>query len=268
MHRDFMTHRHTQVTFSKPSNNRNFVSSFSFFFFNIRQTFRKYASSWNIATVNEKCGERKRLAGISSMPLPTEHSLQLWPKHVENVVRPYKRRRCSNVVSERVETDEQNHLRKSIIQLLEISDILMMPKCSAFTVLHKHLSARKVCSKWIPYLLTLDQRQVHVDDSEPCLELLRQNKRDFLIRFAAMDNTWTLQGTTEQTQQWHESRPTGESHLKRPKRWKPAGNVTASVFSGDHSTVFIDNLENETKYQGGHSIISKWNGNKFYELIG
>ena len=40
---------------------------------------------------------------------------------------------------------------------------------------------RKLCSKWISRLLTVDQKQQRVDDSERSLEPFQQNKQDFFI---------------------------------------------------------------------------------------
>ena len=45
---------------------------------------------------------------------------------------------------------------------------LKISEGSVFTVLHEHLSMRKLCLKWVSRLLTVDQQQ-HVDNSEPCL---------------------------------------------------------------------------------------------------
>ena len=40
-----------------------------------------------------------------------------------------------------------------------------MSEGSVFTIMHEHLSIRKLCSKWVPGLRTADQKQ-HVDDSK------------------------------------------------------------------------------------------------------
>ena len=36
---------------------------------------------------------------------------------------------------------------------------------------------RKLCWKWVPRLLTVDQKQQHVDDSEYCLQQFQCNKK-------------------------------------------------------------------------------------------
>lgn len=49
-------------------------------------------------------------------------------------------------------------------------------------IIYEYLGMRKLCAKWIPRLLTIDQKQQLVDDSEQCLKLLNRNKIDFLHR--------------------------------------------------------------------------------------
>ena len=55
------------------------------------------------------------------------------------------------------------------LKLREIADTLKISEGSIFTILHKHLSMRKLCSKWVPRLLTVDQKQQLADDSKRCL---------------------------------------------------------------------------------------------------
>ena len=57
------------------------------------------------------------------------------------------------------------------LKLREIADTLKISEGSVFTILHEHLSMRKLCSKWVPRLFTVDQKQKRFDDSERCLEL-------------------------------------------------------------------------------------------------
>ena len=55
------------------------------------------------------------------------------------------------------------------LKLHEIAEELKISEGSVFTILHKHLSMRKLCSKWVAHLLTVDQKQQCMNDSECCL---------------------------------------------------------------------------------------------------
>ena len=75
------------------------------------------------------------------------------------------------------------------LKLREIAVELKISKGSVFTILHEHLSMRKVCSKWVPHLLTVDQKQ-HVNNSQCCLQLFQQIKKEFLHK--TFDNGWNM----------------------------------------------------------------------------
>ena len=58
------------------------------------------------------------------------------------------------------------------LKLHEIAE-LKISEGSVFTILHEHLSMRKLCSKLVTRLLTVDQKHQRVDDSERCLQLFQ-----------------------------------------------------------------------------------------------
>ncbi|GFW17407.1 uncharacterized protein TNCV_3240371 [Trichonephila clavipes] len=66
---------------------------------------------------------------------------------------------------------------------------LQLPESSVFNVLQDHLLMRKLCSKSVPRLTTVYQKQHCIDDSERCLELL-ERKKIILRRYVTMDVTW------------------------------------------------------------------------------
>ena len=65
------------------------------------------------------------------------------------------------------------------LKLCEIAEELKISKRGAFIILHEHLLMRKLCSNWVPRLLTVDQKQQRVDDSERCLQLFQHKKGVF-----------------------------------------------------------------------------------------
>ncbi len=48
------------------------------------------------------------------------------------------------------------------------------------------MGMKKIVSKWVPHLLTMEQKQHRIDNSESCLALFTHNKQDFLCRFVIM----------------------------------------------------------------------------------
>ncbi|KAF7278717.1 hypothetical protein GWI33_008093 [Rhynchophorus ferrugineus] len=43
-------------------------------------------------------------------------------------------------------------------------------------ILYELLTLTKLCSKWVPRLFTVDQKQERVDDSEQCLAIFKRNQ--------------------------------------------------------------------------------------------
>jgi len=143
----------------------------------------------------------------------------------------------SAVVPENIKKVHKLVLKDRKMKLREIADTLTISEGSVFTILHENLRMRKLFSKWVPRLLTPDQKQQRIDDSERCLELFKRNKIDFLNRYVTMDKIWIHFYTPESA--------TGESRPKRPKNQKSAGKVMLSVFWDVNGILFIDFLDKD-----------------------
>lgn len=113
-----------------------------------------------------------------------------------------------------------------------------IPDTLKISILYEHLGMRKLCSKWVTRLLTVDQKQQRVDDSEHCLDLFKRNKKDFFMRYVTMDETWIHHYTPESNPQSTEWTATCESRLRRPKTQESSGNILDS-----YGIIFIDYAE-------------------------
>ena len=129
------------------------------------------------------------------------------------------------------------------LKLREIAEELKISKGSVLTILHEHLSRRKQCSKWVLHLLTVDQKQQCIDNSEHCLQLLQRKQKEFLRKYVTMDETRIYHFILELNQQLAEWTAAGESHPKRPKMQTSAGKVLGSIFWDVQDIVFIDYLQ-------------------------
>ena len=89
--------------------------------------------------------------------------------------------------------------RKS--KLSEIAEELKISESCVFTILHEHLSMRKLCSKWGLRLLAINEKQQRVDDSEHSLQLIQRNKKEGLRKYVTVDETWIHHFTPESNRQ-------------------------------------------------------------------
>ncbi len=107
---------------------------------------------------------------------------------------------------------------------------------SASTILHGKLGMKRVFSKWMPYLFTMEQKQQRIDNPENSLALFIRNKQDFLRWFVTVDKTrihhFTLVSTAVSwvaSSLWKQS----ETSKKQPS----AGKVMMSVSCVAHGII-------------------------------
>jgi len=130
------------------------------------------------------------------------------------------------------------------MKVREIAETIGTSKERVGYILHGELDMKKLCARWVPRLLTADQKRTRMKISEKCLKRFNKNKTDFVwCRFITMDETWIHHYTPESKQQSKQWTETGCSAPKKT-RWVPsARKVMASVFWDAESILFIDYLE-------------------------
>jgi len=129
------------------------------------------------------------------------------------------------------------------VKLRELAEAVGISKERVGYILHDVLDMKKLSARWVPRLLTVDQKQQRVDDSTAGLALLQRNRVDFFRRFVTMDETWIHYHTPESNRQSAEWLKSHESRPKRPKDQRSAGKVLASVFWDARGIIFIDYLQ-------------------------
>jgi histone-lysine N-methyltransferase SETMAR len=60
---------------------------------------------------------------------------------------------------------------------------------------------KKLCARWVPHLLTVDQKRTRMKISEQCLDRFNKNKTDSVRQFITMDEIWIHHYTPESKQQ-------------------------------------------------------------------
>lgn len=83
------------------------------------------------------------------------------------------------VISETIKKIHKLVMNDRKLKVHELADIVKISDGSVFTILHERLAMRKLCAKYVPRELTVDQKQQRVDASGECLALLNRNKIEF-----------------------------------------------------------------------------------------
>ena len=73
---------------------------------------------------------------------------------------------------------------------------------------------RELCAKWLPRLITIEQKQRRDYVSIECLAMLHNNTADFLRPFTTMDDTWVHHFLPEMKEQEQKM----ENRIQRRRR--------------------------------------------------
>ena len=95
-------------------------------------------------------------------------------------------------------------------------------------IFHKYLDIRRLSARWVPRLLTLDQKRNRVKSCKEGLQLFRKNPQDFKRHFVSVDETWIHYYTPETNKQSKQWVTNGESAPKQAKTG-PKSNVQMFV---------------------------------------
>jgi len=86
------------------------------------------------------------------------------------------------------------------MKVCEIAETIGISKERVGYILHEEFDMKKLCARWVPHLLTADQKRTRMKISEQCFERFNKNKTDFVRRCITMDETWIHHYTPEAKQ--------------------------------------------------------------------
>lgn len=145
------------------------------------------------------------------------------------------------------------------IKVREIAAVMNMSKERVCHILNQHLDMRKLSARWVPRLLTLDQKRVRMNISKDLLAQFRRNQSEFWRRLITVDETWVHHYTPETKMQSKQWTARGEPAPKKAKTVFSAGKVMATVFWDSHGVIFIDYLQKGKTITGAYyaSLLDK-----------
>jgi histone-lysine N-methyltransferase SETMAR len=73
------------------------------------------------------------------------------------------------------------------MKVREIAETTGISKERVGYILHEELDTKKLCARWVPCLLTAEQKCTRMKISEQCLERFNKNKTDFVRQFITMN---------------------------------------------------------------------------------
>lgn len=125
----------------------------------------------------------------------------------------------------------------------DVAETIGISHGTAHHIITEILGLKKLCAKWVPHSLTMEQKHIRMRLSQQHLERFRKDKKDFLRRFITMDETWVYHHDPETKQEAKEWCEPGTSASKRVRVQKSAKKVLASVFWDAKGILLVDYLQ-------------------------
>ncbi|XP_046976362.1 histone-lysine N-methyltransferase SETMAR-like [Vanessa cardui] len=169
-------------------------------------------------------------------------------------------RPSTSLTEDNVKKVEDIVLADRRVTIRHVAEITGLSYGSIQRILANELHMNKVSARWVPRMLTDEQKNKRVDISRANLEKFQCDKDIFLLRFVTMDETWIHHfdpETEQQSMTWKRaSSPT-------PKKFKvssSAGKVMASVFLDAEGIIMVEYLEKGATITGSYYAdqIRRW----------
>ena len=129
------------------------------------------------------------------------------------------------------------------IKLKELEVAIGVGRAAIISILHEHLGLSKLCARWVPRLLTREQKEVRASS---CLELMHQFDRDpadFCNRIVTGDECWIFWYDPETKQMSKQWLPKGSNPPVKAKVTKSAGKTMLTLFFDAEGWLLADFLE-------------------------
>lgn len=149
-------------------------------------------------------------------------------------------RPSTSVTEENVKKVENLILQDRRITIKHLADILKISFGSIQSIVTDSLGFRKVSARWVPRMLTDENKRRRLEISKRNLEMLQRDPDQFCRRVVTMDETWVHHfdpETKRQSMSW--KRPSSPP-MKKFRVAPTAGKVMASVFWDSEGILFID----------------------------
>ncbi|CAH2087519.1 unnamed protein product [Euphydryas editha] len=131
------------------------------------------------------------------------------------------------------------------LKVREVAETVGISKDRLGHILLKILGMRKLSARWVPRLLTANNKCNRETTSEQCLTLFKRNPKEFLHRFVIVHELW-IHWYTPDTKEQSKQRTSPDEHApKKVMTILLAGKVMATVFWDSQGMIYIDYLEKD-----------------------
>lgn len=138
-------------------------------------------------------------------------------------------------IKELIEADRRLKVR-------ELSASTGLSYGTVYTILHEKLGLSKLSARWIPRMLTAQQKQIRADSSLALLHLYNENPEDFVSRVVTGDETWVHHYDPESKQESMQWSDKGSKPPIKARVRASAGKIMLTVFWDCKGIILVDFL--------------------------
>jgi histone-lysine N-methyltransferase SETMAR len=138
------------------------------------------------------------------------------------------------------------------LTLEQIAATVRISESTVRNIIVNVLGMKKISARWVPRMLTDENKRQRLDTSTELLALYKQDPSNFLARLVTQDETWVHHYSPEQKRQSMEWHHAGSPPPRKFKSTPSAGKVMASIFWDCDGIILIDYLSKGETINGNY----------------
>ena len=190
---------------------------------------------------------KKELDDVYMDSAPSYRTVAKWVAEFKDPERdfedaPRNGRPPTTTVDENIKAVERIVMRDRQVSVRRVADELGISKSSVHEIMSVHLGMKKVCTRWVPKLLTPLQRANRV---ECCQELLNESEADltnFFVRIVTGDESWVYHYDPLSQQEAKAWKKPEEIMPTRPRQQRSTRKVMMTIFWDSDGVLLTDYL--------------------------
>ena len=189
----------------------------------------------------------KELDDVYKDSAPSYRTVAKWVAEFKDPERdfedaPRSGRPSTTTIDENIQAIERIVMRDRQISVRRVANELGVSKSRVHDIMNNHLGMSKVCTRWVPKLLTPLQR---INRVECCQELLQQGEEDpvqFLGRIVTSDESWIYHYDPLSQSEAKVWKKPEERTPTRPRQQRSTEKVMMTVFWDEDGILLTDYL--------------------------
>jgi histone-lysine N-methyltransferase SETMAR len=197
----------------------------------------------------------KELDDVYQDAAPSYRTVAKWVAEFKDPERgfedaPRTGRPPTTLTDENIEAVEQTVMRDRQISVRRVADELGIPKTSVHEIMRDHLGMKKVCTRWVPKLLTPLQRANRVECCEELLQQSEANPSTFFDRIVTGDECWVYHYDPLSQMEAKVWKRSDEPTPTRSRRQRSTRKLMMIIFWDKDGVLLIDYLPHGTTING------------------